>query len=58
MYCHDLTELLNRDAAAYTYFYSLSPKTQALLQGRDIRTLDELHRAAEELRVRRRPDVF
>jgi hypothetical protein len=58
MYYHDLTDLINRDAAAYTYYYSLAPKTQELLQQRDLRSLDELRRAVEDLDISRRPEAF
>ncbi|MBQ6116677.1 MAG: hypothetical protein IJL08_05050 [Oscillospiraceae bacterium] len=58
MYYHDLTDLLNGDEAAYTYFYSLSPKTQELLRRQTICSLDQLRRAVEELRFRQRPEVF
>lgn len=53
-----LTDLLNSDAAAYEYFYALSPRMQTQLQSRPIRTLDELHRAVDELAVDRRPKAF
>jgi len=58
MYYHDLTDLLNGDAAAYGYFYSLSPKTQELLRQQTICSLDQLRRAVEDLRIRQRPEVF
>ena len=58
MYFHDLTDLLNGDEAAYTYFYSLAPKTQEQLRRQSICSLDQLRRAVEELRLRQRPEVF
>ena len=58
MYYHDLTDLLNGDEAAYTYFYSLSPKTQEQLQRQSICSMDQLRRAVEDLRIHQRPDVF
>ena len=45
MYYHDLTDLINRDSAAYTYYYSLAPKLQQMLQDRSIASLDEMRRA-------------
>jgi len=53
-----LTDLLNRNTAGYAFFYSLSPELQEQLRERDIHTLPELHRAADELVIRRRPPVF
>ena len=53
-----LTDLLNRNAAAYEFFYSLSPQLQQLLRHRDIHTLDELHRAADDIMLRQRPQAF
>ena len=53
-----LTALLNRNAAAYTFFYSLSPQTQQLLRERDIHTLNELHRAADDIDMQQRPQAF
>ena len=58
MYFHDLTDLLNGDEAAYTYFYSLSPKTQEQLRRQSVCSLDQLRRAVEELRIRQRPEAF
>ena len=58
MYYHDLTDLLNGDEAAYTYFYSLSPKTQEQLQKLNICTLDQLRRSVEDLRIQQRPEAF
>ena len=58
MYFHDLTDLLNGDEAAYTYFYSLSPGTQEQLRALDICTMEQLRRAVENVRIRRRPEAF
>ncbi len=58
MYYQDLTDLINRDAAAYTYYYSLAPKTQEMLQRRELRSLDEMRRAVEEFRLAQRPEAF
>lgn len=42
-----LTDLLNNEAAAYDYFYALSPEMQTQLQQRrDIRDLRQLKQAA------------
>ena len=53
-----LTDLLNRNAAAYTFFYSLSPQMQEQLRTRDIHTLPELHRAAADIDMQQRPQAF
>ena len=53
-----LTDLLNRNAAAYTFFYSLSPETQTALRKKEIHTLPELHRAAEDIAAQQRPQAF
>ena len=53
-----LTDLLNRNAAAYPFFYSLSPQTQTALRKKEIHTLPELHRAASDIAVQRRPQAF
>ena len=58
MYFHDLTDLLNGDEAAYTYYYSLSPKTQEQLQRQNICSLDQMRRAVKELRLHQRPSAF
>ncbi|MBQ2061868.1 MAG: hypothetical protein II458_04260 [Oscillospiraceae bacterium] len=58
MYFHDLTDLLNGDEAAYTYFYSLAPKTQEQLRAQRICSMDQLRHAVEDIRIRRRPQVF
>jgi len=57
MYYHDLTDLINREAA-YTFYYSLAPSTQELLRDRTAGSLAELRRAAEDGRVSRQPRVF
>ena len=56
--CDPLTDLLNRNAAAYTFFYSLSPETQTALRAREIHTLQELHRAASDIDMQQRPHAF
>ena len=53
-----LTDLLNRNAAAYTFFYSLSPEPPTALRQRTIHTLPELHRAASDIAVQQRPQAF
>ena len=53
-----LTDLLNRNAAAYTFFYSLSPETQTALRQKEIHTLPELHRAASDAALQQRPQAF
>ena len=53
-----LTDLLNRNAAAYTFFYSLSPATQTALRQKEIHTLPELHRAASDAAMQQRPRAF
>ena len=53
-----LTDLLNRNAAAYTFFYSLSPETQIALRQKEIHTLPELHRAASDAALQQRPQAF
>lgn len=58
MYYHDLTDLLNGDPAAYSYFYSLSPKTQEQLRAQSVCSLDQLRRAVEDIRIRQRPAAF
>ena len=52
-----LTDLLNRNEAAYTFFYSLSPRMQQALRQREIYTLPELHRAAADIEMQQRPPV-
>ena len=56
--CDPLTDLLNRNAAAYTFFYSLSPQMQEQLRAREIHTLPELHRAAADIGLQQRPQAF
>ena len=46
-YAADLTDLLNNDPQAYTYFYALPPQTQTDLRKRDIRSMEELKTAME-----------
>ena len=53
-----LTDLLNRNAAAYTFFYSLSLETQTALRQKEIHTLPELHRAASDAALQQRPQAF
>ena len=53
-----LTDLLNRNAAAYTFFFSLSPETQTALRTKEIHTLPELHRAASDAAMQQRPRAF
>ncbi len=58
MYYYDLTDLLNGDEAAYTYFYSLAPGTQEQLRALHICTMEQLRRAVEDIRISQRPDAF
>ena len=54
-----LTDLLNNEAAAYDYFYALSPEMQTRLQQRrDIRDLRQLKQAAADIQKNSRPAVF
>ena len=54
-----LTDLLNNEAAAYDYFYALSPEMQIQLQQRrDIRDLRQLKQAAADLQTNSRPAAF
>ena len=57
-YAADLTDLLNNDPQAYSYFYALSPKMQTDLRHRDIRCMEELRTAAAELTLEQRPQVL
>lgn len=57
-YAADLTDLLNNDPQAYTYFYGLPPQTQTDLRKRDIRSMEELKTATADLAYTNRPDVF
>ena len=54
----NLPDLLNTDAAAYEYFYALTPQEQTLLRCRDIRSFDELKQAATDIDINRRPRTF
>ena len=58
MYYEDLTDLLNRDASAYAYYYGLAPSIQEMLQGRPIGSLDEMRRFVDDYRFSRRPGAF
>ena len=54
-----LTDLLNNEAAAYDYFYALSPAMQTQLQQRrDIRDLRQLKQAAADIQTNSRPAAF
>lgn len=54
-----LTDLLNNEAAAYDYFYALSPDMQTRLQQRrDIRDLRQLKQAAADIQTNSRPAAF
>lgn len=54
-----LTDLLNNEAAAYDYFYALSPEMQTQLQQRrDIRDLHQLRQAAADAEAHNRPAAF
>lgn len=54
-----LTDLLNNEAAAYDYFYALSPEMQTQLQQRrDIRDLQQLRQAAADAEAHNRPAAF
>ena len=54
-----LTDLLNNEAAAYDYFYALSPEMQTRLQQRrDIRDLRQLKQAAADIQTTSRPAAF
>lgn len=54
-----LTDLLNNEAAAYDYFYALSPEMQTRLQQRrDIRNLRQLKQAAADIQTNSRPAAF
>lgn len=54
-----LTDLLNNEAAAYDYFYALSPYMQTQLQQRrDIRDLRQLKQAAADIQTNSRPAAF
>lgn len=54
-----LTDLLNNEAAAYDYFYALSPEMQTRLQQRrDIRDLRQLKQATADIQTNSRPAAF
>lgn len=54
-----LTDLLNNEAAAYDYFYALSPEMQTRLQQRrNIRNLRQLKQAAADIQTNSRPAAF
>ena len=54
-----LTDMLNNEAAAYDYFYALSPEMQTRLQQRrDIRDLRQLKQAAADIQTNSRPAAF
>ena len=54
-----LTDLLNNEAAAYDYFYALSPEMQTRLQQRrDSRDLRQLKQAAADIQTNSRPAAF
>lgn len=57
-YAADLTDLLNNDPQAYTYFYALSADMQTDLRKRDIRSMEELQSATAELVINTRPPVL
>lgn len=57
-YAIDLTDLLNNNAQAYTYFYALPAETQTELRKRDIRSMEELKAATADLSYANRPEVF
>ena len=50
---------MNNEAAAYDYFYALSPEMQTQLQQRrDIRDLRQLKQAAADIQTNSRPAAF
>jgi len=54
-----LTDLLNRDPAAYDYFYALSPSIQTALQERDsIGSFTALREAAAAVSLDEQPRAF
>ena len=57
-YSKDLTDLLNSNAEAYEFFYSLSPETQNQLRSQDIRCMKELEAATAEIGLDKRPKIF
>lgn len=54
-YAADLTDLLNNDPQAYTYFYALPAEMQTALRRQDIRCMDELRAATAELAMDDQP---
>ncbi len=57
-YAIDLTDLLNNDPQAYTYFYALPAETQTQLRKQDIRSMEELKTATADLAYTNRPEAF
>ena len=57
-YAADLTDLLNNDPQAYTYFYALPAETQTQLRKQDIRSMEELKTATADLAYTNRPEAF
>lgn len=57
-YALDITDFLNNDPQAYSYFYALSPQMQTDLRRRDIRCMEELRTAAAELTMEQRPQAL
>lgn len=54
-----LTDLLNNEAAAYDYFYALTPEMQTRLrQRRDIRDMQQLKEAVAAIETDTRPAAF
>ncbi len=54
-----LTDLLNNEAAAYDYFYALTPEMQTRLrQRRDIRDMRQLKEAVSAIETDTRPAAF
>ncbi len=54
-----LTDLLNNEAAAYDYFYALTPEMQTRLrQRRDIRDMQQLKAAVAAIETDTRPAAF
>lgn len=54
-----LTDLLNNEAAAYDYFYALTPEMQTRLrQRRDIRDMQQLKEAVSAIETDTRPAAF
>ena len=54
-----LTDLLNNEAAAYDYFYALTPEMQTRLrQRRDIRDMRQLKETVAAIETDTRPAAF